>query len=159
MDNTAIYFVTGSSGSEKTTLLKEIEGQLPNDIVLHHFDDEGIYDLEYWFSKVSDETAKLHIFDGSIRPSDILSEAQKYSFDSVKIVLVDCGHAEREHRLVNLRKQPELDTLDMYAWAAYLRGQADVLKLELIDTTSVSIEESSSVLQKSIEDYYKLLST
>jgi len=59
--------------------------------------------------------------------------------------------------VVNLRKQPELDTLDMYAWAAYLKGQADILKLEIIDTTDVSIEDASLNLQKSIQKYFDLL--
>jgi len=57
MTNSAIYFVTGSSGSGKTTLLKQIAEQLSDDIMIHHFDDKGIYDLEYWFgSKLAKTT-------------------------------------------------------------------------------------------------------
>jgi len=159
MTDAAIYFVTGSSGSGKTTLLKRIAEQLPNNIVVHHFDEEGVHDLDFWFDRVNSQKNKLHVLDGSIRPSDILDKSQKYTFSSVKIVLIDCGHDERKHRLVNLRKQPELDTLDMYAWAAYLRGQADILKLDIIDTADVSVEDSALELKNNIESYFKLFVT
>ena len=71
----------------------------------------------------------------------------------LKVVLIDCGHAERRRRLVEERRQPELDKLDMYAWAAYLRGQADALQLDIIDTTAASLAESSSELLKSIQNF------
>jgi HAMP domain-containing protein len=38
----------------------------------------------------------------------------------------------------------------MYAWAAYLRGQADALKLEVIDTTNQGVTESIQELAASI---------
>lgn len=43
----------------------------------------------------------------------------------------------------------------MYAWAAYLRGQADALKLEIIDTTGVHLEDSIRALANSIERFAK----
>jgi hypothetical protein len=43
-----------------------------------------------------------------------------------------------------------LDQLDIYAWAAYLRGQADALGLEVLDTTNQSVATSVQALAESI---------
>ena len=43
-----------------------------------------------------------------------------------------------------------MDQLDIYAWAAYLRGQADALGLEVLDTTTQSLETSVQALAESI---------
>jgi hypothetical protein len=39
----------------------------------------------------------------------------------------------------------------MDAWAAYLRGQADALRLRVLDTSGVSIDGVADVLQQEIE--------
>jgi hypothetical protein len=56
-------------------------------------------------------------------------------------VLLDCSPEVRTLRLTGARQQPELATERMNNWAAYLRGQADALHLDVIDTTSVTIDE------------------
>lgn len=62
------------------------------------------------------------------------------------VILVDCNYPERNARLRNERGQPELATAGMDTWAAYLRGQADALGLEIIDTTRIGIEEGTNRL-------------
>ncbi len=165
----ALYFITGSSGAGKTTLLKGvIESAIP-DLAAYHFDDFGLPSLEEmnakfggpsewqayttrrWIETIAQrDDIGLAVIDSQARPSAIVDAAKEAGFLALHITLIDCSHAERRRRLVEVRAQPELDNLDMYAWAAYLRGQADALKLEVIDTTPRSIGESVQELAHSI---------
>ena len=104
-------------------------------------------------TKAINSEADLVIFDGSVKPSDVRQAADRAGLPHLKTVLVDCSHDERKRRLVEERKQPGLDHLDMYAWAAYLRGQADVLGLEIIDTTSLTIDEGKNELLRSVINF------
>jgi hypothetical protein len=83
----------------------------------------------------------------------MLEAARAAGLRHFHIVLVDCGHDERRRRLLEERRQPEWDQLDTYAWAAYLRGQADALGLEIIDTTGKPVSESVAMLAASIERF------
>jgi hypothetical protein len=69
------------------------------------------------------------------------------AIDYVQIVLVDCDPSKRNERLHMDRGQPELANPQMDCWAAYLRGQADALKLSIIDTSTDSIDKSLSELE------------
>ena len=169
MTKKALYFITGSSGAGKTTLLKGvIESAYPN-LAAYHFDDLGLPSLEemnaqfggpaewqayttrQWIAKVAQQDdLGLVVIDSQARPSVIIDAAKEAGFSALHITLIDCSHAERRRRLIEDRAQPELDNLDMYAWAAYLRGQADALKLEVIDTASRSIGETVKELAHSI---------
>ena len=172
MTNNALYFITGSSGSGKTTLLKGVvESTYPN-LLAYHFDDLGVPSLEEmntkyggpeqwqahnaheWFKKTAQmENASLIVLDGQVRPTVILEVANQIGFPAIHITLIHCSHEERRRRLVKERAQPELDRLDMYAWAAYLHGQADALSLEIIDTTHLSLADAIQKLAKSIEHF------
>jgi GTPase SAR1 family protein len=172
MTNTALYFITGSSGSGKTTLLRSvIQSTYPN-LSAYHFDDLGIPSREEmttkfggpaqwqahmvhkWIKKVAQvKDAGLVVLDGQARPTVIRDAAKKAGFSALHITLIDCSHEERRRRLIDERTQPELDTLDMYAWAAYLRGQADALGLEIIDTTHLHLAEAVQQLARSIEHF------
>jgi len=94
------------------------------------------------------------ILEGSVKPTEVKEIAAQNSISHLKIVLIECGHEERKRRLIEDRDQPELDNLDIYAWAAYLRGQADALGLEIIDTTGAAVGESASKLIHSIERFH-----
>lgn len=126
---------------------------LPGGISHYHFDDESNLSLDDWFSKAVSDTKAITILDGSKRPTDIQAVATQRGIAQLKIVLVDCDHTERKRRLTKEKFQPELDVLDIYAWAAYLRGQADALGLEIIDTTHASVGESSARLLESIKHF------
>jgi len=173
MTTKAIYFLTGSSGAGKTTLLKGVVKSVFPNLCAHHFDElERIPSLEEmnvqfsdpaqwqayhtrrWIEHLSQtESADLVVLDSQARPNVIFDAATDAGFSAVHVTLIDCAHAERRARLLKNRAQPELDTLDMYAWAAYLRGQADALKLEIIDTTGTSLERSIHELANSIEHF------
>jgi len=149
----AIFFLTGSSGSGKTSLLNNIAKHLPSDVSHHHIDDGNIT-LEKLVAIAIDSSAQIAILEGSKKPTDVLDAAKMAKVSRLKIVLIDCEREERKRRLVEVRKQPELDNFDIYAWAAYLRGQADALGLEVFDTTSAVIEENASELLISFHKFY-----
>jgi hypothetical protein len=162
----ALYFITGSCGSGKSTLLAEIRTLLPAVHALHS-DDLGVPPAEEMVARFGSgdawqahrarelvETAAANpgvtVVDGQARPHVVLNAAREAGVAAVRVVLVDCGHDERRVRLLEQRKQPELDNLHTYAWAAYLKGQADALGLEVIDTTGHPVAESAAALRDSI---------
>jgi predicted GTPase len=169
-EGTKLYFLTGSSGSGKTTLLKRVRREhLPN-LCCYHVDDYEVpsrekmdelyggtdgwqaHNAKQWVRKVVESGPRLVVLDGQIRPTVILAAAAQYGLSEVHVTLIDCCHRERRRRLYK-RDSADLDHLDMYAWAAYLRGQADALKLEVIDTTASTVKESALELASSIEKF------
>jgi energy-coupling factor transporter ATP-binding protein EcfA2 len=174
MTKNALYFITGSSGSGKTTLLNGVVKSIYPNLLTYHFDDLGVpsfeemntkyggpsqwqaYSAHQWIQKVAHlENAGLIVLEGQVRPTFIIDAANEMGFSALHITLIDCSHEERQRRLIEERSQPELDNLDMYAWAAYLHGQADALKLEIIDTTNLNIENAIQKLAGSIELFAK----
>jgi RNase adaptor protein for sRNA GlmZ degradation len=169
--NNALYFLTGSSGSGKTTLLRRVVKSFYPNLSAYHFDDLGVPSLEEmnakfggpaqwqahnvraWMSKVAQlKDTSLVVLDGQVRPT-VIFEAARQEGLAVHVTLIDCSHEERRLRLVQERAQPELDILDMYAWAAYLRGQADALGLEIVDTTHLNMDEATQKLADSLERF------
>ena len=105
--------------------------------------------LRYWISHLSQpETGiELAVLDTQIRPHlavEVLSEA---GIDYAQIVLVDCDPVKRNERLHMDRGQPELANPRMDCWAAYLRGQADALKLSIIDTSNDEMDKNLGELE------------
>lgn len=80
----------------------------------------------------------------------MLEAARSAQLAAFHIVLIDCDHEERRRRLREERRQPELDHRDIYCWAAYLRGQADALGAEVLDTTGRDIVTATAELAQSI---------
>jgi energy-coupling factor transporter ATP-binding protein EcfA2 len=169
MSKNALYFITGSSGAGKTTLLKGVVESVYPNLSTYHSDDLGVpsieemnakfggpaqwqaHNIRQWIEKVAHSNQSgLVVLDSQARPTAILDTANETGFSALHVTLIDCSHAERRRRLIEYRAQPELDNLDMYAWAAYLRGQADALRLEIIDTTTQSLTESIQELASSI---------
>jgi energy-coupling factor transporter ATP-binding protein EcfA2 len=169
----ALYFLTGSSGAGKTTLLRRVTADVYPTLSAWHIDDFGVPAAEElasagggwawqalqtrrWAARAVRERAFI-VVEGQARPTDIFAAAAAEGLRSVHVTLIDCAHAVRRRRLIGERAQPELDTLDMYAWAAYLRGQADALSLEVIDTAGVTVDVSSAALAASIARFAELL--
>ncbi len=170
MNRHALYFITGASGAGKTTLLKGVAERVYPNLRVHHFDEDHIipsieemkvqaedpaewqaYHTRRWVEKITQsEPAGLIVFDAQARPAVLFDMVNDIGFSAIHIVLIDCAHAERRRRLLEDRAQPELDTMDMYIWAGYLRGQADALRLEVIDTTAKSLTEAIQALASSI---------
>ena len=85
---------------------------------------------------------ELAVLDTQIRPHRAMEVLSEAAIDYTQIVLVDCDPLKRNERLHIERGQPELANPQMDCWAAYLRGQADALKLSIIDTSDDTIDKS-----------------
>lgn len=153
----AILVLTGASGAGKTTLaLKLNELAIPGvegincDRVKIEVDETGDSSdrqaniLRYWISHFSQpETGiELAVLDTQIRPHIALEVLSHAAIEHAQIVLVDCDPVKRNERLHQERGQPELANPQMDCWAAYLRGQADALKLSIIDTSNDQVDKS-----------------
>lgn len=153
----ALYFVTGSSGSGKTTLLRRVVAEHYPGLATFHVDALGTTSrARLWVERAASADGNdlpLFAVDGQERPHLVLEAARDAGLEHVRVVLIDCTHDERRRRLHEDRNQPELDHLDMYAWAAYLRGQADALGLEVIDTTNQPEDASAKALAASIDRF------
>lgn len=159
MPESALYFITGSPGAGKTTLLKRVVADYYPSLWTGHVDAKGSpgRGIE-WVRLATHPPAgapSLLVVDGQERPHLMLQSAREIGLRAFHIVLIDCDHDERRRRLVESRGQPELDQRDIYCWAAYLRGQADALGLEVLDTTEQDVTSSAAALAASIERFAK----
>ena len=70
-------------------------------------------------------------------------------FEERLALMVDREAIERENkRLVSRLK---FASLQMDAWSVHLRGQADALKIPVIDTTVLTIQEVADALEAQVE--------
>jgi dephospho-CoA kinase len=150
----AILVLTGASGAGKTTLILKLnELAIPGvkgincdrvKIEVNDPADQQTEILRYWLSHLSqpDTEIELAVLDTQIRPHRALEILSHAAIEYAQIVLVDCDPIKRNERLDMERGQPELANPQMDCWAAYLRGQADALKLSIIDTSNDPIDRS-----------------
>jgi len=154
MPQSALYFITGSPGAGKTTLLKRVVADHYPALWTGHVDaGDSPGRGTAWIERATYPPAgasSLLVVDGQERPHLLLQAARELGLKALHILLIDCDHGERRRRLLEDRKQPELDHQDVYCWAAYLRGQADALDLEVLDTTQQDIATSTAALAASI---------
>jgi dephospho-CoA kinase len=155
----AILVLTGASGAGKTTLaLKLNELEIPGvkgincdrvRVESNESSDQQSEILRYWISHLREaETGiELAVLDTQIRPHRALEVLSQTGIQHAQIVLVDCDPVKRNGRLHMDRGQPELANARMDCWAAYLRGQADALKLSIIDTSNNSPDKSLGELE------------
>src|SRR3954471_505460 len=148
-----LLFAIGASGVGKTTALRVLRDRNCPGLACHHFDSIGVPGAEEmvrrfgtgerwqevtthaWVERLKSDASPFAVLEGQTRPSFIRAGLGD---TRAGIVLLDCTDSVRSRRLRGERRQPELDTADMHAWAAYLRGQADALGLPVIDTTSLT---------------------
>jgi dephospho-CoA kinase len=151
----AIIVLTGASGAGKSTLVSGLQqsgvagvAAISCDRVKLDLPDnspEGAT-LEYWIRRMSEDSqTKVAVIDTQVRPSCAREVFVRMGVRVGRVVLVDCMYAERHERL-RVRGQPELVNSQMDCWAAYLRGQADALDLQVIDTTRAEVAECVSRL-------------
>jgi hypothetical protein len=149
-----LYFITGSPGAGKTTLLKRVVADYYPVLWTGHVDAAGSPGRgTEWVELAARGAANpspLLVVDGQERPDVMLRAARDAQLRAFDILLIDCDHSERRRRLLEDRAQPELDHRDVYCWAAYLRGQADALGLEVLDTTTQDIPTAARALAQSI---------
>jgi hypothetical protein len=163
----AILVLTGASGSGKTTLLRSLDameipgvacfqcdaiyGDLPSEV---RSNGESAQDaiLEYWVKHaLGAPGVELAVLDTQIRPHKAHALLRRLGIAAHQVVLVECEQTEREARLRGPRAQPELANPQMESWAAYMRGQADALRLDCIRTSDAPISHSSERLRGIVE--------
>ena len=155
-----ILVVTGASGAGKTAAVHAIEARALTGVRCFYFDSIGVPSAEVmqrdfgggdkwqahataeWLARLDALSAdvRVAVLDGQTRPS-VVFEAARASRGDVHVVLLDCSAKTRSERLRGPRGQPELANGRMNKWAAYLRGQADALRLPVVDTTALTIDE------------------
>lgn len=157
-----IYFITGASGSGKTTIIKTIEKNKMLDVAFCYFDSVGVPTNEemiekygsgenwqkaitsFWIKEIKEKylDQKSAILDGQMRLSFITDACKENNLTNYEIILFDCTDEERSKRLI-ARGHPELVNPDMMNWAKYLREEAKSLNAKIIDNTNQTQEEST----------------
>lgn len=157
----AILVLTGASGAGKTSLIDMLNGlAIPgvdgincdrvtiDDAETAEPSDKQAGILRYWITKFREEDTRVAVLDTQIRPHIAQEVLDNAGVESSQIVLVDCDPAIRNERLRTERQQPELANPQMDCWAAYLRGQADALRLTIIQTGDSTLDESTKILEE-----------
>src|SRR5687768_6642729 len=160
-----ILVVTGASGVGKTSAVRALEARGIPGVRCFYFDSIGVptpevmrrehgsgeqwqaWATQRWLLELDrlDPSVGVAVLDAQTRPSYIATTAHTVA-RSVHTILFDCDQSERERRLRQGRDQPELVTSEMAAWAAYLRGQADALALQVVDTSRLAAEDVADLL-------------
>jgi ribosomal protein S18 acetylase RimI-like enzyme/energy-coupling factor transporter ATP-binding protein EcfA2 len=166
----AVLVVTGASGAGKTTLVGRLAALGLPDVGCYEFDEIGIpsdaeiearfgregfqaWALGEWAARLARnaDRVRVAVLDAQVGPRAALDMLARHGIGWRAVVLIDCAYAERNARLRGPRGQPELATARMDGWAAYLRGQADALKIPVLDTTAASLDESVAALRTHVE--------
>jgi hypothetical protein len=152
-----VLFVTGASGAGKTSVVSALEARALPGVGCFYFDSIGVppnadaswqrQATRQWLERLRGEACKLAVLDGQVRPSEALAAARQAGI-SATALLMDCPGELRDERLKTTRGQPELATVQMTTWAAYLRGQADALQLPVIDTGALDLTHATDALER-----------
>ena len=160
--------VTGASGAGKTATVRALEVRAVPGVRCFYFDSIGVPTAEVmerehgggekwqaaataeWLARLSGLSAdvRVAVLDGQTRPSFVFGAAAHVAPGTAHVVLLDCSSDVRAARLRGSRQQPELVNVRMDHWAAYLRGQADALDLEVIDTSLLTVTEAAEKLEE-----------
>lgn len=161
-----LFFITGASGSGKTTVLKAFAKRNNVEYKILYFDSIGVPTnnemiarygstdnwqkamTENWVAKIkSDSTAEEKIIlDGQMKLSFIVDACDKYDITNYRIILFDCNDKVRSARLVG-RGQPELANEQMMNWAKHLRDSVpEYPKAAILENSELTIEETKAIL-------------
>jgi len=159
-----LIILFGASGSGKTTIARAIQDRYSGDTEVFYFDRIGVPPAEQmiaeygsgegwqraktieWMSKLAQiaKTGCKLVFEGQTRLSFLADGAVAAGGLDYLPILVDCDDETRSRRLLVERKQPDLANDDMMNWARYLRREAKQSGCEILDTSSLSLDESVS---------------
>ena len=152
-----IFFITGASGTGKTSLVSELKNKYKNkNWTFLNFDSIGIPSSEEmikqsgsgenwqrdttfkWIKKMLNEykEKEIIIFEGQVNLKFIKDGFSQNNFSNFDIILIDCNEEIMTKRLTEDRKQPELLTQDMKNWLKFIRKQAKDLKVNIIYTSN-----------------------
>lgn len=161
-----LYFITGASGSGKTTAVKALEKEQSHNVAFFYFDSVGVPNDEemrqrygsgegwqkattlYWVREIKNTSLRnsLTILDGQMRLSFIKEACEQEGVTDYEIILFDCSDEERKRRLTE-RGNSELANDEMMNWARYLKQEAEAVSAHIIDTTSLTLDESVHALK------------
>jgi hypothetical protein len=167
--------VTGASGAGKTATVQALDARAVPGVHCFYFDSIGVPTAEVmerdygggerwqasataeWLARLSGlpSDVRVAVLDGQTRPSFVFAAVARAAPRSVHVVLLDCSSSVRTARLCGPRGQPELANARMDHWAAYLRGQADALGLPVIDTSTLTVSQSSDQLQEIVRRLFE----
>ena len=159
--------LTGASGAGKTSIAQSIEDLgteilvyqgdrigLPSDEIMagypHTDPDEPGGPLQrgfarYWLGMIADDlkSGKSVLLDAGCRIAFLHEAMAIHDISTAHIILVECAD---EIRAVRLRERghPELVNEQMCDWARYLHEEAGDLKCEVLETSYITLEESTA---------------
>jgi len=156
-----LVVLIGASRSGKTTIAQAVEAKHAGKISVHYFDHIGVPSVEQmiadygsparwqyamtvaWMKRLAAlaQSQKKLLFEGQMRLA-FVTEAAETAGISCRSILIDCDDDTRRHRLAVDRGQPELANDEMIGWAAFLRREAITANAEILDTSSLSLDES-----------------
>jgi dephospho-CoA kinase len=165
-DGPRIVFLTGASGSGKTSVVRALHAMDPAGVHLH-FDRIGVPDRETmirefgsgerwqqemtrrWVARIVTDHPReaLVFFEGQVRPSFILGALEEHRVARGEIILIHCADEEREARLRG-RGQPDLANAEMRSWSAFLLQDAKARGLHVVDTTGVSVVDAAAAVSR-----------
>ncbi len=166
----SILFLTGASGVGKTSIITMLAAQNTNPShIFQHADTDGVAclkditeieeakDIERyqeiathkWIKRIAFayQSTNIVVMEGQARFHFVKEACQKYGVVKYSLVLVDCDWEVMRDRLAYQRQQPELITNQMRNWANFLRQQARIDKIPIIDTSEVTIEQAVEIVQ------------
>ena len=173
-----IFFITGASGVGKTTLVSNLKKkyQEQSNWIFLHFDSIGVpipEEMKHsygsgenwqkemtfkWIKRMINKykDKKVIIFEGQVNLKFILEGFSKNNFHNYDIILMDCDENTMIRRLADDINKPELINQDMKNWLAYLRKQAIVLHVKIIDTSIISQSQTVEHFEKILAQSVKL---
>jgi hypothetical protein len=165
-----LVVLTGASGAGKTAIAKSVEAMRLRNHVTLFFDSIGVpspdemrarYGIEpqpgggwqramtrEWMKRIRSiiDTGNSVLFEGQMRISFITEALAAAQIGRVRVFLVDCDDRTRKERLCVNRMQPELAGPDMLNWACFLRQEAALAGIEILDTSRVSLCDSVEII-------------
>ncbi len=164
-----LFFITGASGTGKTTAVNILEEKHINGVVFCYFDSIGVPSMEdmiaqygngdewqkqetiNWVKKIKTDYLSTHtvVLDGQVRPSFIDEACTAVGITEYEIIVFVCDDEARNKRLIE-RGHPELVNQDMNNWNNYLKAQALERRDTIIDTTNFEIGQATEKLSSII---------